>query len=64
MQLANQTFYIAVFATLIGLMASFFWGKGEQKDQYRVIYWPLALGLLALSSLGFFLIPWFARLFN
>ena len=58
MQLANQTFYIAVFATLIGLMASFFWGKGEQKDQYRVIYWPLALGLLALSSLGFFLIPW------
>ena len=58
MQLANQTFYIVVFITLMGLMASFFWGKDNQKDQYRIIFWPLALGLLALSNLGFFLIPW------
>lgn len=58
MQLANQTFYIVVFITLMGLMASFFWGRDNQKDQYRNIFWPLALGLLALSNLGFFLIPW------
>ena len=58
MQLANQTFYIVVFITLMGLMASFFSGKDNQKDQYRIIFWPLALGLLALSNLGFFLIPW------
>lgn len=39
-------------------MASFFWGKGSQKDQYRIIYWPWALALLAISNLGFFVSPW------
>ncbi|QWE17261.1 HD-GYP domain-containing protein [Polynucleobacter sp. AP-Nino-20-G2] len=39
-------------------MASFFWGKGNQKDQYRVLYWPSALGLFAASSLAFFIAPW------
>lgn len=39
-------------------MASFFWGKGSQKDQYRIIYWPLALALLAVSSFGLFVSPW------
>lgn len=58
MQLANQIFYLAIFVTLIGLMASFFWGKGSQKDQYRIIYWPLALALLAVSSFGLFVSPW------
>lgn len=58
MQLANQIFYLAIFVTLIGLMASFFWGKGSQKDQYRIIYWPFALTLLAVSSFGFFVSPW------
>lgn len=58
MQLANQIFYLAIFVTLSGLMASFFWGKGSQKDQYRIIYWPMALALLAVSSFGFFVSPW------
>ena len=58
MQLANQIFYLAIFVTLIGLLASFFWGKGSQKDQYRIIYWPLALALLAVSSFGLFVSPW------
>lgn len=58
MQFANQTFYIATFVTLLGLMASFFWGKGAQKDQYTVFYWPLGLTLFACSALGFFLAPW------
>ena len=58
MQFANQIFYIATFVTLLGLMASFFWGKGAQKDQYTIVYWPLGLGLFASSALGFFLAPW------
>ena len=58
MQLAIQIFYLAIFVTLSGLMASFFWGKGSQKDQYRIIYWPMALALLAVSSFGFFVSPW------
>lgn len=58
MQLANQIFYLTIFVTLTGLMASFFWGKGSQKDQYRIIYWPLALALLAVSSFGLFVSPW------
>ena len=61
MQFANQTFYIASFVTLLGLMASFFWGKGAQKDQYTVIYWPIGLGLFAISALGFFLAPWMGK---
>ena len=58
MQLANQTFYLAIFIAFLGLMTSFFWGRGGQKDQYRIIYWPLALGLFAISTLSFFLAPW------
>ncbi|MBU3628875.1 HD-GYP domain-containing protein [Polynucleobacter sp. AP-Reno-20A-A9] len=42
-------------------MSSFFWGKGDQKDQYRVFYWPFALGLLATSSLAFFIAPWVGK---
>ena len=58
MLLANQTFYLAIFVTYLGLMASFFWGRGNQKDQYRVLYWPLALSLFAISSFGFYLASW------
>ena len=39
-------------------MASFFWGRGNQKDQYQVLYWPSALGLFAASALTFFIAPW------
>jgi HD-GYP domain-containing protein (c-di-GMP phosphodiesterase class II) len=58
MLLANQTFYLAIFVTYLGLMASFFWGRGNQKDQYRVLYWPFALMLFAASSLSFYLASW------
>lgn len=59
MLLANQTFYLATFVTFLGLMASFFWGKGSQRDQYRTVYWPIALILFATSSLCFYLGAWF-----
>ncbi|MES2586882.1 MAG: HD domain-containing phosphohydrolase [Pseudomonadota bacterium] len=42
-------------------MASFFWGKGNQKDQYQVLYWPSSLGLFAVSSLAFFIAPWVGK---
>ena len=61
MQLANQTFYLAILVIMLGLMASFFWGKGSQKDQYRIVYWPLSLAMLASSSFWFFLSPWFGQ---
>ena len=62
MQFANQTFYLASFVTLLGLMTSFLWGKGSKRDQYAVIYWPLGLGLFAISALGFFLAPWTGKI--
>jgi response regulator RpfG family c-di-GMP phosphodiesterase len=58
MQLANQTFYFAIFITFLGLMASFFWGKGSQRDQYRTVYWPIGLILFATSFLSFYLGTW------
>lgn len=58
MQLANQTFYLAVFIVLIGLMARFLANKDDDRAQFRVIHWPVALSLLALSMLGYFIAPW------
>ena len=55
MLLANQTFYLVIFVTLLGLMAVFFWGDHSQGDRYRMIYWPMALFFLAISSLCFYL---------
>jgi HD-GYP domain-containing protein (c-di-GMP phosphodiesterase class II) len=58
MQLANQTFYFAVFIVLIGLMARFLANKEEDRAQFRVTHWPLALSLLSISMLCFFAAPW------
>lgn len=58
MQLANQTFYLAIFIVLIGLMARFLATKDDDRAQFKVLYWPVGLSFLALSMLSFFLVPW------
>ena len=58
MQLANQTFYIAIFIVLVGLMARFLANKDDDRAQFRVIYWPAGLSFLAASMLSFALAPW------
>lgn len=58
MQLANQTFYIAIFIVLVGLMARFLANKDDDRAQFRVIYWPAGLSFLAASMLGFATAPW------
>jgi HD-GYP domain-containing protein (c-di-GMP phosphodiesterase class II) len=58
MQLANQTFYLAIFIVLIGLMARFLATKDDDRSQFKVLYWPVGLSFLALSMLSFFLVPW------
>jgi uncharacterized membrane protein HdeD (DUF308 family) len=58
MQLANQTFYFAIFIILVGLMARFLANKDDDRAQFRVIYWPAGLSLLAASMLSFATAPW------
>ena len=58
MQLANQTFYFAIFIILVGLMARFLANKDDDRAQFRVIYWPAGLSFLAASMLGFATAPW------
>lgn len=58
MQLANQTFYIAIFIVLVGLMARFLANRDDDRAQFRVIYWPAGLSFLAASMLGFATAPW------
>jgi HD-GYP domain-containing protein (c-di-GMP phosphodiesterase class II) len=58
MQLANQTFYFAIFIVLAGLMARFLANKDDDRAQFRVIYWPAGLSLLAASTLCFATAPW------
>jgi hypothetical protein len=58
MQLANQTFYLAIFIVLVGLMARFLATKDDDRAQFKVLYWPVGLSFLALSMLAFFLVPW------
>ncbi|WP_052294000.1 HD-GYP domain-containing protein [Polynucleobacter asymbioticus] len=61
MQLANQTFYLAIFIVLIGLMARFLANRDEDRAQFRVTHWPMGLSLLALSMLCYFAAPWGGR---
>jgi HD-GYP domain-containing protein (c-di-GMP phosphodiesterase class II) len=58
MQLVNQTFYLALFIVLVGLMARFLANKDDDRAQFRVIYWPAGLSFLAVSMLGFAAAPW------
>ena len=58
MQLANQTFYIAIFIVLVGLMARFLANRDDDRAQFRVIYWPAGLSFLAASMLSFATAPW------
>ena len=58
MQLANQTFYFAIFIVLVGLMARFLATKDDDRAQFRVIYWPTGLSFLAASMLGYATAPW------
>ena len=58
MQLANQTFYFAIFIVLVGLMARFLATKDDDRSQFRVIYWPAGLSFLTASMLGFATAPW------
>jgi len=62
MQLANQTFYFAIFIVLVGLMARFLANKDDDRAQFRVIYWPAGLSFLAASMLGFACAPWGGKL--
>jgi HD-GYP domain-containing protein (c-di-GMP phosphodiesterase class II) len=62
MLLVNQTFYLAIFIVLIGLMARFLANRADDRAQFRVIYWPAGLSFLAGSMLSFFLAPWFGKL--
>ena len=62
MQLANQTFYFAVFIVLTGLMARFLANKDDDRAQFRVIYWPAGLSFLSASMLGFACAPWGGKL--
>jgi HD-GYP domain-containing protein (c-di-GMP phosphodiesterase class II) len=58
MLLANQTFYLAVFIVLIGLMARFLANKDDDRAQFRVVHWLVSLCLLTLSMLSYFAAPW------
>ena len=58
MQLVNQTFYLAIFIVLVGLMARFLANRDDDRAQFRVIYWPAGLSFLAASMLGFATAPW------
>ena len=58
MQLANQTFYFAIFIILVGLMGRFLANKHDDRAQFRVIYWPIGLSFLAASMLGYATAPW------
>ena len=58
MQLANQTFYFAIFIVLVGLMARFLAARDDDRAQFKAIYWPTGLSFLAISMLGYFLAPW------
>jgi HD-GYP domain-containing protein (c-di-GMP phosphodiesterase class II) len=58
MQLANQTFYFAIFIVLVGLMGRFLANKDDDRAQFRVIYWPIGLSFLAASMLGYATAPW------
>jgi HD-GYP domain-containing protein (c-di-GMP phosphodiesterase class II) len=58
MQLANQTFYFAIFIVLVGLMARFLAARDDDRAQFRVIYWPAGLSFLTASMLGYFAAPW------
>lgn len=58
MQLANQTFYIAIFIVLVGLMARFLASKDDDRAHFKSIYWPAGLSFLAVSMLGYAIAPW------
>ena len=58
MQLANQTFYFAIFIVLVGLMGRFLANRDDDRAQFRVIYWPIGLSFLAASMLGYATAPW------
>ncbi|MBU3589340.1 HD-GYP domain-containing protein [Polynucleobacter sp. 80A-SIGWE] len=58
MQLANQTFYLAIFIVLVALMARFLASKDHDRAQFSVIYWPAGLSFLAASMLGYATAPW------
>ena len=62
MQLANQTFYFAIFIVLVGLMARFVATRDDDRAQFRVIYWPAGLSFLAASMLGYATAPWAGKL--
>ena len=57
MQLANQTFYFAIFIVLVGLMARFLATRDADRAQFKEIYWPAGLSFLAASMLAFFAAP-------
>ncbi|QWE03787.1 HD-GYP domain-containing protein [Polynucleobacter sp. JS-JIR-II-50] len=58
MQLANQTFYFAIFIVLVGLMGRFLANPDDDRAQFRIIYWPIGLSFLAASMLGYATAPW------
>lgn len=58
MQLANQTFYLAIFIILVGLMARFLASKEDDRAHFRTMYWPAGLSCLAASMLGYATAPW------
>ena len=58
MQLANQTFYLAIFIVLVALMARFLASKDHDRAQFNAIYWPAGLSFLAASMLGYATAPW------
>jgi hypothetical protein len=58
MQLANQTFYLAIFIVLVGLMARFLASKEDDRAHFRTMYWPAGLSFLSLSMLGYATAPW------
>jgi HD-GYP domain-containing protein (c-di-GMP phosphodiesterase class II) len=62
MQLVNQTFYFSIFIVLIGLMARFLATKDDDRSQFKVVYWPASLSLLAASMLGYATAPWGGKL--
>lgn len=58
MQLANQTFYLAIFIVLVALMTRFLASKDHDRAQFSAIYWPAGLSFLAASMLGYATAPW------
>ena len=58
MQLANQTFYLAIFIVLVALMARFLASKDHDRAQFSAIYWPAGLSFLAASMFGYATAPW------